>query len=436
MKNQKIRRISASLIGVLLLIYTAYQFHIATKKGIATEVVTYGQAADFIQVQALAFREENVIKQDYSGILSYAVADGSMVGTDSVIAYTYNNKSGAQAQTQLEDVNAEIESIEMLLSPGDAYVSDPLLIGTQIYNSLSDLCFDVGSGDLSNISLRRKELHLAVSRKNLTAGLEKAEDYSTKLEKEKAEYESLQKSAENSTGEIKTEQSGVFLSTVDGFEETFSVNEIEKFTPKNVNEMLEKRPSLVESNAIGKIVSGFNWYFATVISEEEAIRIQTVKEVEIEVPYSSVKKISAQVVAKNKDPQTGQTAIILKCNTMSPDIAKIRKETIKITFANYSGLLVNEKSIHFINYEEKKKNPETEEIETIIHENVKGVYIKSGGRVKFVQIFSDKTMNGYTICKTNLSESEEEMLVTDSTIRLYDEVIVSGEDLYDGKIII
>lgn len=436
LKNQKIRAIAASCIGILLLIYTAYQFYTATKKGVATEIVTYGNAADSIQVQALAFREESIITNDYIGILSYAIADGSNVSKDSIVAYTYSDKTGAQAQTQLEYTKEEMDSIEKLLSPGDAYVSDPLLIGTQIYNSLSDLCFDVGSGDLTNISARRKELHSAVSRKNLTAGFEEEEDYLTKLEKEKIEYEALQSSAENNTGEIKTEQAGVFLSKIDGFEGSFSIEEIEELTPNKLNSMFEKQPEHITANTVGKIITNFDWYFAAVISEEEAIRIQTVKKVEIEVPYSSVKKISAEVIAKNKDPQTGQTVIILKCNTMSPDIAKIRKESIKITYANYSGLLVNEKSIHFIDYEETKKDPETGKIEKIIHKNVKGVYIKSGGRVKFVQIFSDKTMNGYTICKSNLSESEEELLVTDSTIRLYDEVIVSGEDLYDGKIII
>ena len=50
-----------------------------------------------------------------------------------------------------------------------------------------------------------------------------------------------------------------------------------------------------------------------------------------------------------------------------------------------------------------------------------------------MQIFSDATINGYAICKVSLSTEEREQLVTSTTIQLYDEVIVEGTDLYDGK---
>ena len=70
-----------------------------------------------------------------------------------------------------------------------------------------------------------------------------------------------------------------------------------------------------------------------------------------------------------------------------------------------------------------------------VEQNVKGVYIKSGSRVRFVQVFSDATIDGYAVCKLNLSSSEKEQLVTSRTIQLYDEVIVEGTDLYDGKML-
>ena len=48
---------------------------------------------------------------------------------------------------------------------------------------------------------------------------------------------------------------------------------------------------------------------------------------------------------------------------------------------------------------------------------------------------SDATIDGYAVCKLNLSSSEKEQLVTSRTIQLYDEVIVEGTDLYDGKML-
>lgn len=71
-----------------------------------------------------------------------------------------------------------------------------------------------------------------------------------------------------------------------------------------------------------------------------------------------------------------------------------------------------------------------------VEQNVKGVLTSVvGSRVRFVQVFSDATIDGYAVCKLNLSSSGKEQLVTSRTIQLYDEVIVEGTDLYDGKML-
>ena len=58
-----------------------------------------------------------------------------------------------------------------------------------------------------------------------------------------------------------------------------------------------------------------------------------------------------------------------------------------------------------------------------------------GGRLRFVQVLTEKNINGYAVCKYQLSDEELQNLVTDRTVGLYDEVVVGGVDLYDGKII-
>ena len=51
---------------------------------------------------------------------------------------------------------------------------------------------------------------------------------------------------------------------------------------------------------------------------------------------------------------------------------------------------------------------------------------------RFSQCNSDEN---YVICKTSLSEEEQAELLTEDTITLYDEVVVGGSNLYDGKIV-
>ena len=126
--------------------------------------------------------------------------------------------------------------------------------------------------------------------------------------------------------------------------------------------------------------------------------------------------------------------MILKCTYMNSELAAARKEPLRIIISSYSGVLVNEKAIHFCDVTAYETDNNGNEVETV-YENVKGVFVKYGSRIRFVQVFSDATVNGYAVCKISLSASEREQLVTSKTIQLYDEVVVEGTDLYDGKML-
>ena len=136
----------------------------------------------------------------------------------------------------------------------------------------------------------------------------------------------------------------------------------------------------------------------------------------------------------NPDEETGGAALIIQCTYVNSDLIAARKEPLRININDYAGVLVNEKAIHFEDVTVYETDADGNEI-SVVHENVRGVFIKSGSRLRFVQVFSDATVNGYAICKVSLSESEKKQLVTEKTIQLYDEVVVGGTDLYDGKIL-
>ena len=57
----------------------------------------------------------------------------------------------------------------------------------------------------------------------------------------------------------------------------------------------------------------------------------------------------------------------------------------------------------------------------------RGVYVLTGMQVKFVEVNVLFSNDSYMIC--------EKQSADDSVLRLYDEVIVKGKNLYDGKII-
>ena len=279
MSSKRIRKAAATCIGILLLIYVIYQFHTATKKGLDTEMVTYATVADFVQADVLAVREEKPVTAEYTGVLSYVVADGSNVGSQGVIAQVYQNESDAAAQTLLSRVDNEIETLEKLLTPGDNYISNPGLIGTQIYTALGNFCQEVQLQDFSKLTPLRDDFHLALSRKNTIAGLEQTQDYSAKLDILKAERETLSVKAENQNDKILADTSGYFSNAVDGFENVLTTNGLTTMTVGEINALLQKPPLSVSENDIGKIITDFKWYFVAVLPQEEAVKLQGLEQV-------------------------------------------------------------------------------------------------------------------------------------------------------------
>ena len=92
---------------------------------------------------------------------------------------------------------------------------------------------------------------------------------------------------------------------------------------------------------------GFHWYIACVLTENDLVRLDRTTEVTVEMPFVTVEQIPAEVVKINRDSETGEAAVILKCAYMNSELASARKETLRINISSYSGVLVPEDAIHF-----------------------------------------------------------------------------------------
>ena len=118
--------------------------------------------------------------------------------------------------------------------------------------------------------------------------------------------------------------------------------------------------------------------------------------------------VPVTVYACNKDNQ-GNMAVVFRCDQMSAALSTIRHESVEIQLVEHTGLKVPQRAI-IVN--------EKQEV---------GVYIRSGNTVAFRKIqqkFSEPA--DYAIC---------DIVDEDGYLQMYDDIIVGGRDLYDGKII-
>lgn len=432
MNSKKIRTLGAVVLAFLVLLYVGYQAYQATHQSIRTETAMYGEVSDVLQVQGFILRNETVIDESYSGVLSYRVADGSRVSRGGVIADIFSNESDAASQRELDQLDQEIENLQSLSQTANFYVANPSMLGDQIYSALEGISQLVNENDFSGLNTQKGELQNALIRRQLITGEESAEDYSQRISQLQSQRDTLASQTGSATGSILAPEAGYFISTVDGLENVMDISQVESITVAQAEELLEQQPSSID--AVGKICQDFNWYAVCVFDEDDMVRFEGVEDVYLDIPFASTEQIPAKVLARNSDGESGKTAVVFQCSTMDADIAAVRNEAIQVTVNTYSGVLVNERAIRFADVEYTTTD-EAGNTVTQVQENVKGVYVLYGGQLEFVQVFTDQTVNGYAICRTDLTEEEQSMLVTDSTIQLYDQVVVEGTDLYDGKIV-
>lgn len=434
MNNPLIRKIGATAVAVLLLIYVGYQVYLSQYTGLKTEAATYSTVSESIDTTGFIIRDEEVISSSYSGVLNYTVDDGEKVAEGGAIAEIYPTEEDAAVQNRIARIDDELNRLSALETPSDSTASNPKLIGSQISKKITSILGALKSGSMSDVTDERNDLQLLLSQRQVVTGKESSGDYAAHVNELHEERIALTQSASASIGTVSSPAAGYFIRSVDGYENAVSLDGVTSLSVSDVRALEEEEPAGTDTESIGKVAKDFNWYIACILTENDLVRLDRTTKVTVEMPFATVEQIPAEVVKINRDSETGEAAVILKCTYMNSDLASARMETLRINISSYSGVLVPKSAVHFADVVAHETDEDGNEVD-VTYENIRGVYVKSGSRLRFVQIFSDATINGYAICKVSLSTEEREQLVTGDTIQLYDEVVVEGTDLYDGKML-
>ena len=110
------------------------------------------------------------------------------------------------------------------------------------------------------------------------------------------------------------------------------------------------------------------------------------------------------------DEDNGVAKLVFECQTINAEILSFGQETAQIDIKTYEGIRISKEALHIVG-------------------GNRGVYVKYGNLQRFLKI-------------TILYEDENYILIpadgaigTDNEVRLYDEVIVQGTNLQDGKLL-
>ena len=427
MNSLLLRKISSAVLAILLFVYLGYQIYNAHYEPVQTETASYASTADTVQVNGTAVRKERPVTAQANGVITYVISDGGKVATGGKVAQIYANEQSAAAHRELENLDNQIAELQKLNTPGETYAASPDSIGKQINRKLTEVLTNLNAGETVKLANARSDLLYLMNERQIVTN--RSVNFSARIAALQAKRNTLAASGSAATGSITAPASGYFIRSTDGYESVFNYNNILTLSPAGLKADLKKAPA-PQTGAIGKICEDFNWYFTFVIPGNQVVKFRLGNKVTMNFPFASSEAVPAKVVAVNQPNKDSEAVVVLESNYMNSFIASMRNATAQIQIEEYTGIRVSQKAVHFATVtktvKDKKGNKST------VKKEVNGVYAMHGSELVFEQIFPLLSTGDYVICDVDPPKDE---LMTASTVKLFDEVVIEGTDLYDGKVV-
>ena len=388
---------------LLAAVFAVHQFISSVYSPVKTETAVFYSASDGLNITGLIIRSETLVTSSEGGVMHFVLEDGSRVAKDGVIANIYDSESASITLSKIDSVNTKIEDIEEMLSYNDLEAADLDMINAKATQSLNNLIVSGASGNFGNMSELSDELLSALNRRQVAMG--ETMDFSDQLEQLKAEKNELSASLPAAKGTVKAAMSGYFVSKADGYETVLTCGNPESITPEFMSSVSAAE---LPDGVIGKIVSDYEWYIAAEISINESLKYKEGDSLTIYTSVKSYPKLPVTVKKINISESSSSAVVVFSCNEMNSELATMRSGPMTVVTKEYDGLRVPSSALRVV-------------------DSKRGVYVLTGMQVKFVEVNVLYKDDSYMICEKQTSD--------ESVLRLYDEVIVKGKNLYDGKIV-
>ena len=426
------RKIVWTFFVGMILIYGSYHVFAVLFPSVKTEVAHIARVYDSIDADGYIIRDERVIPDDLSGFISFCLSDADKIEKDGVISRVYSSESQEILHKKAEEIEKEIARLENLKNFGFALSSNPASIDQQSYLEFNSLIKNVNNCEFNALPKHRDNIFYLLNERQIASGQDLSLDEKISGLKSELNKLSLQ---ENSSAikKILAQHSGYFMGTVDGFENAFNYDSVKNITAEQVKALLNESSARAQSRTqnAAKLVVNSNWFVVCALKRTDALQLSLDQYVELVMPLASAEKIRAKVVAINQSGENSESAVVFQCDYIDKNTLSIRNEHIKINISEYRGLSVSKSAVH----EKTLSRTITDEAtgqEKVVQKAVKGVYVRRGKQLAFREIDIIFSGDDFVICSLDADKSK---LFSENTIKEYDEVVVKGRDLYDGKFV-
>ena len=394
------------VVGLLALalvsVYIIVQCFVIFRRSYKTETAIKYTLAESITLDGVvAFDSVDVAG---SGDLGYLVQDGERVTNGTVVAEVYTDDSQGLQRERLDRLE---RTITLLTKSQNSTGSDLSVLTNQTKQALYNLLDKINTAQYSGITDAEDTFLLAQNRLQVSTG--QTAGFADTIAALQVEYDSI-KAQLDALQTITATTNGYFSSTAASPAIAADRQALDDADPATLQKMLADGFPAAATDRAGQITTGFSWKFYAVCDLDTAARFDNISSVKISVPGKQNTPLSATVEEVASDKDNGIAKIVLQCQTINAEVLSFGQETAQIDLKTYEGIRIDKEALHIV-------------------DGQRGVYVKYGNLQRFLKITTLYENDSYILIPENGK------IGTDNEVRLYDEIIVQGTNLQDGKLL-
>ena len=387
----------------------------------------------YVSLELYIFRDEQPLYAEGSNLYLYDVGNGERVGVGHALGTAYRVEdatAAAELQTRLNAFGDRIALLRELGGTGTP--ADARDTAEAVDRDYLGLITAAGRGDLSAVAGYADSMLDGLGRYDVITGASGSQSVSAL----KAERDALIQGLP-AVSSMATDRSGYFYYDCDGFESVFTYTSAMTMTPAEFRDMTAMQSYAIPEGVVGKMVYSTRWYAAAYVPlSDSAIQVfqQGVASGKTYVMRCGDSAgTELHMTIERLVPDEGGALVVFSSQDMPRSFDFSRRITVETVAYETGGYRIPVEAV--VTLHSRKTG-----------EDVTGVYILAGNVVEFRKISIYVRRDGYIIAETyedvkayqeTLTPEELEKRTADGWeyLRLNDNIITGGNELYEGKVI-
>ncbi len=423
-KGQKYKSrlgVITTVLLVVLLVYFAAQMFGKINTSVSVINTQFVTDDVYVSLGGYVYRNEELILAEADELADFTVRSGEKipVGKEYMTVYK-TNISGVEKRYMVQgNLNVLSDKIDSLRDGLDEElrVQDVSRVSSSLNSSYYSFISAVAEGNYSSADLDGESMLEEMNKLQIITGkIEALEDSANATVEEKENI--ISEYAVDSGRARYAERSCYVVRDVDGYEGVFSYADVMTMSVDDFKAQVDGIQKESNPYAVGKAVYDSKWYLVVPISQSNLNIFSAGSTYDVFLSELGGEKLSMNVerveIAENK----ASGFAVLSSSEIGKSFEVSRYTGIKLLRSSVSGYRVPDEAIYSLDADDDGYTDYT------------GVYVMSGNYVKFRRINISSYGNGYVIVKSDDEAEEQFPYLSQNEL-----IIVSGGNLYDGKLI-